>query len=160
MNNKERLCRRVAAVLQHRRLMLSTAESCTGGGVAHALTALPGSSTWFDSGFVTYSNAAKQAMLGVNAATLAAHGAVSLETAAEMADGAIRHQRAQIACSITGIAGPSGGSADKPVGTVCFGWALAGQDPVTAQHHLFGDRERVREQAIGIALQGILSLLN
>jgi nicotinamide-nucleotide amidase len=160
MNNQERLCRQVAAALQQHRLILSTAESCTGGGVAHALTALPGSSAWFDSGFVTYSNAAKQAMLGVNAATLAAHGAVSLETAAEMADGAIRHQRAQIACSITGIAGPSGGSADKPVGTVCFGWALAGQDSVTAQHHLFGDRERVREQAIGIALQGILSRLN
>jgi nicotinamide-nucleotide amidase len=159
MNNKERLCQRVAAALRHQGLMLSTAESCTGGGVAHALTALPGSSAWFDSGFITYSNAAKQAMLGVTEATLVAHGAVSTATAAEMAQGAIAHGRAQIACSSTGIAGPGGGTVDKPVGTVCFGWALAGQELVTARHRLFGDRERVREQAIAIALQGILDML-
>ena len=157
---QERLCRRVAVALQRHRLMLSTAESCTGGGVAHALTALPGSSVWFDSGFVTYSNAAKQAMLGVREATLAAHGAVSTATAAEMAEGAIVHGRSQIACSITGIAGPGGGTADKPVGTVCFGWALAGQATVTARHQLYGDRERVREQAIAIALRGLLTMLD
>jgi nicotinamide-nucleotide amidase len=99
-------------------------------------------------------------MLGVSDATLATHGAVSTATAAEMAQGAIAHGRAQIACSITGIAGPGGGTTDKPVGTVCFGWALAGQDPVSARHRLFGDRERVREQAIGIALQGLLNVLD
>ena len=150
-------------MLQARGLMLATAESCTGGGIAHALTALAGSSNWFDSGIVTYSNAAKQALLGVRASTLAAHGAVSEQTAAEMARGALSQPgceaRAQVACSVTGIAGPGGGSATKPVGTVCFGWADAAGRGLTTTHRLFGDRAAVREQSVRIALDGVIALL-
>ena len=153
------LCRRVADALQRRGLILSTAESCTGGGVASALTDLAGSSRWFDSGFVTYSNAAKQAMLGVRPATLKRHGAVSEQTAAEMARGATAHGRSRISCSITGIAGPTGGSDDKPVGTVCFGWCLDDHSD-TLTRRLFGDRAAVRRQSIGIALQGILDRID
>ena len=159
------LCRRVAAALQSRGLWLTTAESCTGGGLACALTRLPGSSAWFDGGFVTYSNAAKQALLGVQSSTLSTHGAVSEHAAAELATGALVGGRADIACSITGIAGPGGGSTDKPVGTVCFGWARADRTDGATRHtqtttrRLFGDRDAVREQAIRIALRGVLALL-
>src|SRR5215212_9301448 len=107
--------------------MIATAESCTGGWVAQELTAIAGSSAWFDRGFVTYSNEAKQEMLGVRAETLARHGAVSEETAAEMARGALERSRGSFALAITGIAGPTGGTAAKPVGTVCFAWALKGR---------------------------------
>ena len=112
-------------------LMIATAESCTGGMVAAALTDIAGSSDVFERGFVTYSNAAKVAMLGVSAATLDAHGAVSVETAREMAEGALAHSLAALAVSITGIAGPGGGSAEKPVGLVCFGLACKGGETVT-----------------------------
>lgn len=141
--------------LQQRQLLLATAESCTGGGVAAAITDIAGSSAWFDRGFVTYSNAAKTAMLGVPETLLAAHGAVSEEVAAAMAQGALAHSGAQVAVSTTGIAGPGGGVPGKPVGTVCFGWA--GKDGVRTQRLQFdGDRQAVREQAVLHALQGLL----
>ena len=153
------LCSRIGTALRARHWLLSTAESCTGGLVASALTDISGSSDWFDSGVVTYSNAAKVALLGVTPATLRQYGAVSEQTAAEMALGAIAAGRSQISCSITGIAGPGGGSADKPVGTVCFGWASRDGDSITRRLRLFGDRSAVREQSVRIALQGVFELL-
>ena len=154
------LVEKVAAALRTRGAMLATAESCTGGWVAEALTALAGSSTWFERGFVTYSNAAKEEMLGVQPETLARHGAVSEPVAREMALGAIAHSHATIALAVTGIAGPSGGSVDKPVGTVCFAWAAADR-PVRAETRRFaGDREAVRRQSVERALAGVLDLLD
>src|SRR5258708_6846429 len=117
-NNITILAERVGQLLKAHKLMLTTAESCTGGQIAEAITQIAGSSQWFDRGFVTYSNAAKQEMLGVKKITLEQAGAVSAETAAEMAEGALRHSHAQISIAVTGIAGPTGGSVDKPVGTV------------------------------------------
>ncbi len=153
------LAQRVGAKLKAQGLMLATAESCTGGWVAQAVTAIAGSSDWFDRGFVTYSDAAKREMLGVNAATLASYGAVSEQTAREMAAGALAHSRAQAALAITGIAGPSGGSPEKPVGTVCFAWSRKDAAPI-AQTRLFkGDRESVRRQSVMFALQILLELL-
>ena len=122
-------------------IMLATAESCTGGMIVAALTDIPGSSAVVDRGFVTYSNEAKMEMLGVRRATLDAHGAVSRETALEMAAGALARSRAGIALAVTGIAGPGGGSAEKPVGLVWFGLALTGQ-PAVAERRLFDDRGR------------------
>lgn len=153
------LAARVGAALKARSLMLATAESCTGGWVAQALTAVAGSSDWFERGFVTYSNAAKQEMLGVSAATLAAHGAVSEHAAREMASGALAHSRAQLALAITGVAGPSGGTPEKPVGMVCFAWAGAGPMPSARTKHFDGDRESVRRQSVVFALQTLLQLL-
>jgi nicotinamide-nucleotide amidase len=149
----------VGAKLRAKGSMLTTAESCTGGWVAQAVTAIAGSSEWFERGFVTYSDAAKQEMLGVNARTLAAHGAVSEETARDMAAGALARSRAQVALAITGIAGPDGGSAEKPVGTVCFAWAMK-SGAVSAETRQFkGDRESVRRQSVIAALQGVLELV-
>jgi nicotinamide-nucleotide amidase len=142
--------------LKARGLKLATAESCTGGWVAQAVTAVAGSSDWFERGFVTYSNEAKREMLGVAAATLERAGAVSEETALEMARGALAASRAQVAVSITGVAGPTGGTAAKPVGMVCFGWALAGGAADAATKHFAGDREAVRRQSVAHALQGLL----
>ena len=153
------LAARVGAKLKAQGLILATAESCTGGWVAQAVTAIAGSSDWFDRGFVTYSDAAKREMLGVNAATLGSYGAVSEQTAREMAAGALAHSRAQAALAITGIAGPSGGSPEKPVGTVCFAWSRKDAAPI-AQTRLFkGDRESVRRQSVMFALQTLLELL-
>ena len=135
---------------------LATAESCTGGWVAQCLTAIAGSSNWFERGFVTYSNEAKGDMLGVAEATLAAHGAVSEAVAAAMAGGALRHSRADWTLAITGIAGPDGGSKDKPVGTVCFAWAGPEGRCDTETRHFAGSREAVRAQSVGHALSGIL----
>jgi nicotinamide-nucleotide amidase len=140
--------------------MLATAESCTGGWLAKVCTDLAGSSGWFERGFVTYSNEAKQDMLGVKAETLAQHGAVSEAVTAEMAIGALRHSRAQVGVSVSGIAGPGGGTATKPVGTVCFGWAVQGGEVRTATRHFQGDREAVRAQAVQYALSGVLQALN
>ena len=153
----EALAAEVGALLRANGQTLAAAESCTGGWVAQCVTAIAGSSAWFERGFVTYSNAAKQEMLGVEAATLAAHGAVSEATAAAMAAGALRHSHADWALSITGIAGPDGGTPDKPVGTVCFGWAghEAGVDTVTC--HFSGDREAIRRQSVVFALNGLLA---
>ena len=153
------LARRVGQALQDRKLMLATAESCTGGGIAQTLTEIAGSSAWFERGFVTYSNASKQEMLGVAAQTLAHHGAVSEATACEMAAGALRHSRAHAALSVTGVAGPSGGSADKPVGMVCFAWAIGAQTPIAQTQHFKGDRAQVRRLSIITALDGLLARL-
>jgi nicotinamide-nucleotide amidase len=149
----------VGARLKAQGLMLATAESCTGGGVAQAATAIAGSSDWFERGFVTYSNAAKEEMLGVSAGTLAAYGAVSEQTACEMAAGALAHSRAQVAVAITGIAGPAGGTPEKPVGTVCFAWSLNTGAPVVQTRMFEGDRASVRRQSVVAALQGVLELL-
>ncbi|MBE0612604.1 MAG: nicotinamide-nucleotide amidase [Burkholderiales bacterium] len=149
----------VGTQLKARAAMLASAESCTGGWVAQAATAVAGSSDWFERGFVTYSNAAKIEMLGVNAGTLATHGAVSEQTAREMAEGALRHSHAQVAVAITGIAGPSGGSPEKPVGTVCFAWSRAKGGTVAQTRQFKGDRESVRHQSVVVALQGVLEML-
>jgi nicotinamide-nucleotide amidase len=148
---------RVGAFLSARGWMLATAESCTGGWVAEAVTSVAGSSAWFERGFVTYSNAAKASMLGVAEATLAAHGAVSEPVAAEMATGARTHSRAQVALAITGVAGPGGGSPGKPVGTVCFGWSWIGGQRVETRHFA-GDRREVRRQSVILALVQLLAI--
>ena len=135
---------------------LVTAESCTGGGLAEILTRLPGSSTWFERGFVTYSNDAKMELLNVNLKTLELYGAVSEETAKEMVIGAVNNSHAQIGVSITGIAGPDGGTAEKPVGTVCLAWYLAKNNIKTTRIIFEGDRQSVREQSCLLALQGLL----
>lgn len=151
---------RLGQALMRHGWCLAVAESCTGGWAAQALTAVAGSSRWFERGFVTYSNDAKQELLGVSSGTLAQFGAVSLETAREMAEGALAHSRAEVAFSITGIAGPSGGTPDKPVGTVCFAWALPGADTVVAREHFPGDRRQVRAQSARHAIRQMLDLLN
>lgn len=152
------LSTQVGKALQEKGLLLATAESCTGGGVAQAVTDVDGSSAWFERGFVTYSNAAKSSMLGVPAPLIAAHGAVSEEVAAAMAQGSLAHSDAQVAVSTTGIAGPTGGVPGKPVGTVCFGWAMDGR--VHTQRLVFaGDRQGVREQAVLHALRELLRFI-
>lgn len=155
----QQLARRVGERLGHLRLTLATAESCTGGWIAKLVTDIPGSSAWLERGFVTYSNQAKLDMLGVAPETLATHGAVSAATVREMALGAVAHSRAQVAVAVSGIAGPGGGTPDKPVGTVWLAWALPG-GAVTVQRACFpGDREAVRRQAARLALEGLLARL-
>lgn len=139
---------------------VATAESCTGGWVAQTITAVAGSSQWFDCGFVTYSNEAKQDLVGVKAATLARFGAVSERTVAEMARGALARSRAQLAVAVSGIAGPSGGTAEKPVGTVWFCWATAQGVTNSAQELFAGDREAVRRQSVARALRGLMELVD
>lgn len=140
--------------------MIVTAESCTGGWVAQELTAIAGSSAWFDRGFVTYSNEAKQEMLGVRAETLKKHGAVSEETALEMAQGALKHSRGTVALAITGVAGPTGGTPAKPVGTVCFAWATKARPARAETKRFAGDREAVRRQSVDFSLAKVLELLD
>ncbi len=152
----EALAIQVGELLKTNGEKLTTAESCTGGWIAQCLTAIAGSSDWFERGFVTYSNEAKVDMLGVDAETLVAHGAVSEATAAAMAAGALRHSRADWALSVTGIAGPGGGTPGKPVGTVCFGWAAGDGRVDTQTVHFAGDREQVRAQSVAHALGGLL----
>jgi nicotinamide-nucleotide amidase len=144
--------------LKRAKAMLVTAESCTGGWVAQAITSVAGSSSWFERGYVTYSNAAKRELLGVKAATIRRHGAVSEETAREMASGALARSRGTIALAVTGVAGPSGGSAAKPVGMVCFAWAR-GRRVRSETRRLRGGREAVRRQSVIRALEGVLDLL-
>ncbi len=156
------LAERVGRALRARRLTLATAESCTAGGVAFAVTQVAGSSAWFDRGFVTYSNAAKRELLGVSVRDLRRHGAVSEPVARAMARGALAGSDAQIAVAITGIAGPGGGSPAKPVGLVCFSWALRRAGDLrlrTESRRLPGDRAAVRAQAIVAALEGLLATL-
>ena len=148
----------LAAALRGRGWRLASAESCTGGLIAAACTDLAGSSDWFERGFVTYSNAAKTELLGVPAALIAQHGAVSEPVARAMAEGALAHSRAQLSVAVTGVAGPSGGSADKPVGTVWFGWCVAGRT-LSALRRFDGDRAAVRAQTVAHALQGLLARL-
>ena len=150
----------VGRLLKDKGEMLVTAESCTGGGVSAAVTAISGSSEWFDRAFVTYSNEAKQQMLRVSAATLEAHGAVSEEIAREMALGALAANPGTISVSVTGVAGPTGGTRLKPVGMVCFAWARSGEAmPRSETRHFSGDRESVRQQSVVRALQGVAELL-
>jgi nicotinamide-nucleotide amidase len=153
------LAAQAGQALQQRGLLLTTAESCTGGGVAHAITDIAGCSEWFDCGFITYSNASKIELLDVPDALLAQHGAVSEEIAAAMAEGALASSNAHVALSTTGIAGPGGAVAGKPVGTVCFGWSM-NTTTVTERRVFDGDRHSVREQTVAYALQGLLRLLD
>jgi nicotinamide-nucleotide amidase len=138
---------------------LVTAESCTGGGLAEILTRIPGSSTWFERGFVTYSNESKKELLSVPIETLEQFGAVSEETAIAMAEGAIENSHADYSVSITGIAGPDGGTGDKPVGTVCFGWSKRGESERSTRIIFDGDRLKIREQACMLAMQGLIDFL-
>jgi len=148
----------LATRLRERGWTMASAESCTGGLIAAACTELSGSSDWFDRGFVTYSNAAKTDSLGVPATLIAAHGAVSEPVARAMATGAVAHSAAHCALAVTGVAGPTGGSADKPVGTVWFGWRTPAG--VATEHRRFdGDRAAVRAQAVRHALAGLLQRL-
>ena len=148
----------VGETLRAQRQTLVTAESCTGGWIAKTVTDIAGSSEWFDCGIVAYSYEAKQALLGVNPSTLEAHGAVSRETAIEMVSGALVHSGAGMAIAVTGIAGPGGGTHDKPVGTVWIGWKRRGGYPRAEVFHFDGDREAVRRQTVAAALQGLRSL--
>ncbi len=153
------LATEIGAVLKARNLKLALAESCTGGMVAEAITRVAGSSAWFDCGFVTYSNQAKIHMLGVLPQTLETFGAVSEQTAIEMVQGALKHSRTTIAGSITGIAGPDGGNAQKPVGTVCFAWANSNQATSTTTRHFTGDRQQIRQQAAAFLMQQLVESL-
>ena len=152
------LARELGIALKDQGWTLALAESCTGGWAAQSVTAIAGSSAWFDRGFVTYSNLAKQQMLGVGTDTLEQHGAVSEQTAEEMALGALAYSTADISAAITGIAGPDGGSPEKPVGTVCFGWSCRNGQILTRTEVFAGDREAVRRQSVKTALTGLLQL--
>ena len=156
----EQVALAVASQLKACGRRLATAESCTGGWIAKVLTDLAGSSAWFDRGVVTYSNGAKGNLLGVKDATLASFGAVSEEVAAQMAEGVRLMSDVDYGLSTTGIAGPGGGSADKPVGTVCFGWALPDGVVETECHYFSGDRETVRRLSVRCALQGLVDRIN
>ena len=153
--------RTLITLLRQSKLMVTTAESCTGGLVAGLLTDQPGSSGWFERGFVTYSILSKQEMLGVDAGLIQQHGAVSIPVAEAMALGALRHSVADLAVSVTGIAGPDGGTAAKPVGTVCFAFARRNAD-LCSQQILFDNisRQQIREDACLAALKGMISLLS
>ncbi|MBX9961139.1 MAG: CinA family protein [Burkholderiaceae bacterium] len=151
------LVQRLAAQLLQRQWMLTTAESCTGGLIAGACTDLSGSSNWFERGFVTYSNAAKTELLGVDAALITEHGAVSAAVAQAMVAGALAHAHAQVAVAVTGVAGPTGGTPDKPVGLVWFGYALPNQ-VLTEKMNFAGDRAAVRAATVQHALRRLLEL--
>lgn len=155
----EELAAAVGAALKSREMSLATAESCTGGWVGEAVTAVSGSSQWYDRGFITYTNQAKQDMLGVDEATLENHGAVSEETVREMARGALQHSWADVSVAISGIAGPTGGTPEKPVGLVWFAWATQNGAMRSEKHRFPGDRREVRRQAVETALKGVLALL-
>lgn len=153
------LADRVGEKLKAAGALLVTAESCTGGWVAQAVTSVPGSSDWFERGFVCYSNASKVELLGVSPETLERHGAVSEETAREMAQGALRRGRGTLAVAVTGVAGPAGGTPGKPVGSVCLAWA--GRHGIRSEtRHFAGDRESVRRKSVERALEGVLEALD
>lgn len=153
------LAEQVGKALKAKGWLLTTAESCTGGGVSQAITEIAGSSEWFDCGFVTYSNASKVDLLDVSDALIAQHGAVSEEIAGAMAEGALANSNAHVAVATTGIAGPSGAVPGKPVGTVCFGWSVDGATH-TERLVFAGDRQAVRRQTVAHALQGLLRFLD
>ena len=152
------LAERVGTQLRAARQMLVTAESCTGGWIAKMVTDIAGSSDWFDCGLVAYSYEAKQALLSVNPHTLETHGAVSRETAIEMVSGALVHSGASVAVAVTGIAGPGGGTSDKPVGTVWVAWKRRGGYPQAELFQFEGDRDAVRRQTVRAALDGLVTL--
>jgi nicotinamide-nucleotide amidase len=153
------LAKQVGQALKSRGLMLATAESCTGGWVSEAITMVPGSSEWLERGFVTYTYISKREMLGVGDTTLDKHGAVSEPTVREMVAGALARSHAQVAVAVSGTAGPTGGTPEKPVGTVCFAWGLKDGALKSETQHFAGDREAVRKQSVEHALRGILLLL-
>lgn len=155
-----RLAKTVAGRLAERSQWLATAESCTGGWIAKCLTDIAGSSGWFERGLVSYSNRAKGELLGVPAATIARFGAVSEQTARAMADGVLTHAPVDHALAVTGIAGPGGGTADKPVGTVWIAWQTRGGDAQARQYRFDGDREQVRRETIRAALAGLIARLD
>ncbi len=149
----------VGGALKARGLALATAESCTGGWIGTAVTAVPGSSDWFERGFITYTNVAKHEMLGVGADILEKYGAVSEQIVKAMVVGALANSHAQVAVAVSGIAGPTGGTHAKPVGTVCIAWGLRGGDPVAETRLFAGDRDAVRRQSVECALAGVLALV-
>jgi nicotinamide-nucleotide amidase len=159
MNVNNVLVERLATELTKHHAVIATAESCTGGWIGKTLTDRAGSSDWYEYGFVSYGNNAKADMLDVDSALIAAHGAVSEEVAAAMVEGALRHSGAQYALAVTGIAGPGGGTADQPVGTVWFGWAGQGLTETLACYHFDGDRDTVRRQTVTTALSGMLEYM-
>lgn len=155
----QQLAQEVGQALIAKKLMLSFAESCTGGLASAVVTGIPGSSAWFDGGVVTYSNQAKQDLLQVSTESLKQYGAVSEQVASEMANGLLKQGRADITVSVTGIAGPDGGTSQKPIGTVCFAWASK-NSPVKTQRILFtGNRQEIRQQSVRAMLLGIKGLL-
>lgn len=156
----DRLAEELGRRLLKRDRMLVSAESCTGGWIAKVVTDIAGSSAWFDRGFVTYSNAAKREMLGVCERSLRDHGAVSAPVVAEMAAGALARSRANVAVAVSGIAGPGGGSDDKPVGTVFFAWGISGREPVVERLQFAGGRDEIRHRTVRIALERLLELLD
>src|SRR4029079_16918666 len=153
------LSERLGRALDRRNLMVTTAESCTGGWVAEAVTMVPGSSEWFERGFVTYTYISKREMLGVSSATLEQHGAVSQPVVEQMVAGALERSHAQVAVAVSGTAGPSGGTAEKPVGTVCFAWGVTGGAARRETQHFAADREAVRRQSVIYALESLLPML-
>lgn len=153
------LAHRVGDALRGRGWMLTTAESCTGGWIGQIVTAAAGSSQWYERGFVTYSNLAKQEQLGVSVTTLSRRGAVSEATARAMAEGALKHSRAQVAVAVTGIAGPGGGTSEKPVGTVWIAWAAKNRDSASRCHHFRGERDSIRRQSVAAALAGLIEFV-
>ncbi len=157
--NLYQLAQEVGAALKTRALMLVTAESCTGGWIGEAVTMVPGSSDWYERGFITYTYVSKREMLGVKVETLEKFGAVSEQTVKEMVAGALAASHAQVAVAVSGTAGPAGGTPEKPVGTVCLAWALRNREPVAETRHFAGDREAVRRQAVERALEGVLQLV-
>lgn len=155
----EKLAIKLGQILKNKSWKIATAESCTGGGLAYYITNIPHSSEWFERGFVTYSNLAKEELLGVRAETLATFGAVSEQTACEMAEGALKNSSAQISIAITGIAGPTGGSPDKPVGTVWLAWAGVEMKTQASLYLFSGDRHSIREQSILTAFEKTIAFL-
>ena len=158
MDNVIELAEKVGQTLKQRGMLLATAESCTGGGVAQAITDIAGSSAWFDCGFITYSNASKTELLDVSAALIAQHGAVSEEIAAAMSEGALANSNAHLTLSTTGIAGPDGAVPGKPVGTICFAWSN-GESTHSERLVFSGDRQSIRHQTVIHALQGLLRFI-
>ena len=153
------LAAQTGAALQARGLVLATAESCTGGWIGEAITMIPGSSAWYDRGFITYTNSAKIDMLGVKTVTLDTCGAVSAQTVSEMVAGALAASGAGVAVAVSGVAGPGGGTPQKPVGTVCLAWGRKGASVIAQTRHFSGDREAVRRQTVVCALEGLLEML-
>ncbi|TDJ64142.1 MAG: CinA family protein [Proteobacteria bacterium] len=154
----ESSARRLGDILRKQGRLMVTAESCTGGWIAQTVTAIAGSSQWFDRGYITYSNRAKREVLGVAERSLITYGAVSAEIAAQMALGALEAAKVAVAVAVTGVAGPDGGTRENPVGTVWFGWCIAGGLPVTKLERFDGDRRSVRAQTVAIALDGLIEL--
>lgn len=153
------IAQELGQALQARRLLVTTAESCTGGWVGQAITAIAGSSEWFERGFVSYSDTAKQEMLGVSEQTLRQYGAVSEETALEMAEGALRFSHAHLSLAVTGIAGPTGATPDKPIGLVWIAWSSLQLPPKAKKAYFSGDRDQIRQQAVALAMTGLLDYM-